>query len=97
MSTWEVLFCLVSKAFDDFVSVPPWSACLAPNGCSEKDAFKVEFVLYDMCVLGKLGVCVVLDGVSLSAFRLGGDARVDCNPSAVEDCVDDMMSPGRSR
>ena len=57
-----------------------------------RNAFGVKFVFYYTFVFGELGVSVILDGVTLGALRLGGDAHVDRYPPPVEYCVGDNVT-----
>ena len=83
MGSGYVLFGLVGQALDDFLGVFPRPAFLGPTWRSESDAFRVQFVLECTSVFGEFGVCVLLDGVALRAFRLESDADVTGHPSAV--------------
>ena len=88
----EVLFGLVGQSFDNFVCVPTGSSFLGPNGCSEGDAFREEFLFYDPPVLPQLSVGVVLNGVSLGLVCLRCDANVDGDAAPVENGVSDDVS-----
>ena len=92
----EVFFGLVGQSFNDFVRVLTGSSFLSPNGCSEGDAFREEFMFYDPPVFPQLGVGVVLDGVPLGLVCLGCDANVDGDSAPVENGVSDDVSRSES-
>ena len=88
----EIFFGLVGQAFDDFVGILTGPSFLSPYGCSEADAVRVEFALYDSAVFPQLGVGVILDWVALGLVCLGCDANVNGDSAPVEYGVSDDVS-----